>query len=331
MPMSIEAAKEERSGRSWPAILRAILALAAIALAAYLLYRTLRGHSYAELSGLLRSAAPARVAAALGFALLSYACLTLFDYLAVRYAGKPLSYRRTALASFTSLSLGHNIGLAALSSGAIRYHFYAKWGLGAGDVAKVILFCGMTVGIGLGTLAALALLLRSDLALKLTGLPEGAIFATAIGLLIALAAYPVLCFAVRGSWRIGSWEIELPSPRLAAAQCVIGPLNFALVAACLHQALSSLGEISYPDVAASYVLANIASLIAHVPGGLGVIEAVVATVLPGAGVVAGLIIFRAVYFLVPLVPGAALLAFSLLAGRKPSETARAAGKSAPDR
>lgn len=314
--MAAEAAEQKRAGRHWPAVLRAILALAAISLAAYLLYRTLRGHSYAELSELLRSAAPARVAAALCFALGSYACLTLFDFLALRYAGKPLPYRQAALASFTSLSLGHNIGLAALSSGAIRYHFYARWGLGAGDVAKVILFCGMTVGIGLGTLAALALILRPDLAVKLTGLPTSAVFAMAIGLVVALASYLALCFFVRGRWRIGSWEIELPGPRLAAAQFVVGPLNFALVAACLHQALSSLGTVSYPDVAASYVLANIASLIAHVPGGLGVIEAVVATVLPGAGVVAGLIIFRVVYFLIPLLPGAALLAFSLLSGRK---------------
>jgi len=314
--MSVEATEQGRPGRSWQAIFRTILALAAIALAAYLLYRTLRGHSYAELSELLRSAAPARVAAALGFALCSYACLTLFDFLALRYAGKPLAYRQAALASFTSLSLGHNIGLAALSSGAIRYHFYARWGLSAGDVAKVILFCGMTVGIGLGTLAALALLVRSDLAVKLTGLPAGTVFTVAIGLVLALTTYLALCFLVRGQWRIGSWEIELPSPRLAAAQFVIGPLNFALVAACLHRALSSLATVSYPDVAASYVLANIASLVAHVPGGLGVFEAVVATLLPGAGVIAGLIIFRTVYFLVPLLPGAALLAFSLLSRRK---------------
>lgn len=316
MPMAADATEQKRADRRWPAALRTILALAAILLAAYLLYRTLRSHSYAELSELLRSAAAARIAAAMGFALCSYACLTMFDFLALRYAGKPLPYRRAALASFTSLSLGHNIGLAALSSGAIRYHFYAKWGLGAGDVAKVTLFCGTTVGIGLGTLAALALLLRPDLAVKLTGLPPGAVFAMAIGLVIVLASYLVLCVLVRGRWRTGSWEIELPSPRLAAAQFVIGPLNFVLVAACLHQALSSLGKVSYPDVAASYVLANIASLIAHVPGGLGVIEAVVATVLPSAGVVAGLIIFRAVYFLVPLLPGAVLLAFSVLSGRK---------------
>lgn len=314
--MSNETIEEARSGRSWPALLQTILALVAITLAAYLVYRTLRGHNYTELSGLLRSAAPARIAAALGFALCSYACLTLFDFLALRYAGKPLAYNQAALASFTSLSLGHNIGLAALSSGAIRYHFYSRWGLSAGDVAKVILFCGMTVGIGLGTLAALALLVRPDLAVKLTGVPASAVFSAAIALIIALATYLALCCFMRGPWRIGSWQIELPNPRLAAAQFVIGPINFVLVAACLHQALSSLGTLSYPDVAASYVLANVASLIAHVPGGLGVIEAVVAAVLPGAGVIAGLIIFRAVYFLAPLLPGAALLAFSVLSARR---------------
>jgi uncharacterized membrane protein YbhN (UPF0104 family) len=292
------------------------LALAAIAFAAYLLHRTLRGHSFEELSQLLRSAAAPRMVAALGFALGSYACLTLFDFLALRYAGKPLAYRQAALASFTSLSLGHNIGLAALSSGAIRYHFYTRWGLGAGDVAKVILFCGATVGIGLGTLAALALLLRPNLAASLTGLPVGVVFAIAISLILLLITYLGLCVFIRGRWRIGSWEIDLPTPQLAAAQFIVGPLNFALVAACLHQALASLGPVSYPDVAASYVLANIASLIAHVPGGLGVVETVVTTVLPGAGVVAGLIIFRVLYFLVPLFPGAALLAFSLLRSRQ---------------
>lgn len=321
MPMDTEAASAGEgmpTGRRWStlfAVLRPVLALGAIALAAFLLHRTLSGHSYDELVRLLRTAAPVHILAALGLASCSYACLTLFDFLALRYAGKPLPYRQAALASFTSLSLGHNIGLAALSSGAIRYHFYARWGLTAGEVAKVILFCGATVGIGLGTLAALALLLRSELAAKLTGLPEAGVLALAAGLSLALAAYFILCVHVRGQLRIGSWGVELPSPRLALAQFVVGPLNFTLVAASLHQALTSLGTVSYPDVAASYVLANIAALIAHVPGGLGVIETVVAMALPGAGIVAGLIVFRTVYFLVPLLPGAALLAYSLWSRR----------------
>src|SRR3712207_8967800 len=50
--------------------------------------------------------------------------------------GRPLSYPKVALASFVSLSLGHNIGFAGLSSGAIRYRFYSRAGLTAEEVAK---------------------------------------------------------------------------------------------------------------------------------------------------------------------------------------------------
>ena len=160
---------KSRKRRVW----MSLLAVAAVSLAAFLLYRTLSRYSFDEILASVRAVPFARLAGAAGFAAASYLCLTGFDWLAVRYAGKPLPYRKTALASFVSLSLGHNIGLAALSSGAIRYRFYSRWGLSTGDVAKVILFCGATVALGLGTLGGVALLLRSDLAADITGLGRG--------------------------------------------------------------------------------------------------------------------------------------------------------------
>ena len=95
--------------------------------------------------------------------------------LAVRYIGAKLPYRRIALASFTSLSIGHTLGVAAASSGAIRYRFYSRWGIGAGDIARIILFCAMTTGLGLNTLMGLALLLRANMATELLGLRGGVI------------------------------------------------------------------------------------------------------------------------------------------------------------
>jgi glycosyltransferase 2 family protein len=70
--------------------------------------------------------------------------------------------------------------------------------------------------------------------------------------------------------------------------------------------------VSYLEVAAVYVLANVTSLISHVPGGLGVIEAVVLYLLPGANVIGALIAFRAVYFLLPLTIGAPLFGITEL-------------------
>jgi glycosyltransferase 2 family protein len=292
------------------------LAAGIVALAAFLLYRTLSRYSLDQLIESVTAIPLWRLASAGGFAAASYLCLTGFDWLALRYAGRPLPYRKAALASFISLSLGHNIGFAALSSGAIRYRFYSRWGLSTEEVAKVILFCGVTVGLGLMVLGGFALLARADLAQSITGLSRMII--VGLGLLCFLLAgcYVALAVLVRRRLRLRGWTLEMPPPRLALAQLVIGPLNFACVAACLHQALAALGDVPYLGVASVYVIANVSSLISHVPGGLGVIESVVMFLLPGEKVIGALIVFRFVYFLVPLALGSMLLAVTEIVFRR---------------
>jgi len=286
--------------------------MAAVGLATFLLYRTLGRYSLEQLVASVTAISSGRLLASAGFAAASYLCLTGFDYLALRYVGRPLPYPKAALASFTSLSLGHNIGVAFLSSGAVRYRFYSRWGLGAGDVAKLILFCGITVGLGLMVLGGAALLFRPALAQDMTGLERG--FILGLGsLCLALAmTYLLLCALVRKPLRIRRWSIELPRLRLAAGQVLVGPLNFACVAACLYQALAAVADVSYPAVASVYVIANTTALMSHVPGGLGVIESVVMYLLPHADLIGALLVFRFVYFLVPLAIGLVVFAVSEL-------------------
>src|SRR6266498_2466418 len=126
-----------------------VVAVAAAGLAGFLLYRIVSRYSLDQVVAAVTAIPLSRLMRAGCFAAASYLCLTGFDWLGLRYAGHPLAYRKAALASFTSLSLGHNIGFAALSSGAIRCRFYSRWGLDAEEVAKVIVFCGATVGLGL--------------------------------------------------------------------------------------------------------------------------------------------------------------------------------------
>jgi glycosyltransferase 2 family protein len=137
-----DALRHERGNiRRW---LVRFLAAAALALAAFLLYRTLSRYDLDQIVASVVSIPLDRLALAGAFAAASYLCLTGFDALAVRYVGRVLPYRSVALASFCSLSIGHNVGLAALSSGAIRYRFYSRWGMSAEQVAKLILFCAIT-------------------------------------------------------------------------------------------------------------------------------------------------------------------------------------------
>ncbi len=300
--------------RNW----KYLIAAAVVCLAAFLLYRTLSRYSLDQLVGAVSAVPAARLLAAAGFAAASYLSLTLFDYLALHYVGRPLPYPQVALASFTALSLGHNIGLAALSSGAVRYRFYSRWGLKAGEVGKVILFCGMTVGLGLLVLGGTALLLRSELAVEITGLTRPIVIVLGALCLTGPALYLILAAFLRRPLRIRRWSLEMPSLRLAVAQVLVGSVNFAFVAACLHQSLAAVADVAYLGVASVYVIANATALVSHVPGGLGVIESVVLYLLPEKDLIGPLLVFRFVYFLAPLGLGSLLFLVTELIYRRKS-------------
>jgi uncharacterized membrane protein YbhN (UPF0104 family) len=283
----------------WRNILK-ILILAAICLAVLLVYRSLSRYSWQEIEESVLSISRYRLAGAFLFVMLSYFCLSLFDTMGVRYAGRPLPYRQTALASFTALSIGHNVGMAALSSGAVRYRFYSRWGLTPEQVGKVIVFCGVTVALGLLTLAGLALLVDTRPQDDLLGFDRTARTLLGLACLSLPAVYLVLCGLVRRPVHIRSWRFELPSLQLGVGQIVVGGLNFACVAASIHQLLASFGDPAYLEVATAYVTANMAALISHVPGGLGVLEATILEILPGTAAIGALVAFRCLYFFVPL-------------------------------
>ena len=284
----------------------ALVVTAVLTLAAFLLYRALSGYAPEEIAASIAAIRVEHLALAVGFAAASYLCLTGFDLLGVRYVGRALPYRSVALASFVSLSIGHNIGFSALSTGAIRYRFYSRWGLSAGEVARVILFSGTTVGLGLIILGGVALLVQPHLAEQVTQLDRGLIRGLGTGCLALVICYLGLAACVRRPLRLGRWPLRVPSLALAIGQVVIGPLNFACVAACLHQALAASAETSYLSVAVVYVIATLGTLITHAPGGLGVVESVALFLLPQREIIGALIMFRVIYFLLPLAIGSLL-------------------------
>lgn len=287
-----------------------LLFLAAICLAGWLLIRNVGSYSTDEIVESLAQIPFWRLAAAVGFAFASYACLTGFDALGLLYAGKPQPYWRAALTSFVSLSMGHNIGLAALSSGAIRYRFYSRWGLYAEDVAKVALFSGMTVVVGLVALCAMAMFMGPDRVAGITGIDAGNVPMIALALMASLVLYVVLCWLIRRPLALRTWRLRLPSFRLALAQIGLGTINFGLIAACLQQLLLAHQPVGYWDTAAVYAIANGAATASHVPGGLGVLEATIQFLMQGSAGIGAIIAFRCVYFFLPLALGFPLLLLS---------------------
>jgi glycosyltransferase 2 family protein len=300
--------------RRW---LAAVFVLLGISVAGYLIYRGLSRYHFDEIVKSVRTVPAGNLAWAALFTFGSYTCLTGFEWLGIRYTGNRLPYRKVALASFVSLSLAHSIGFSGLSSGAIRYRFYTRWGLSGGDVAKLVLFSGVTVGLGLAVLGGVALLLLPAPVANLVGigvLPlrlAGAVFLTmAFG-------YLALAFVARGKLSIRQWTLEMPPPWIAASQLAIGTVNFICVAAALHALVASVSDASFLRVATAYVSGNVLTLMIHVPGGLGVIEAATLYLIPSRqNLIGPLLVFRVVYYIVPLMAGLTILGITEVVFRR---------------
>ena len=289
---------------------------AAFAVAVFLIWRVLHRYSLHTILELLGAISGRNLALGAAFAAGSYFCLTGFDTLAVRYTRSDLPYRKIALASFTALSIGHTLGFAAAGSGAVRYRLYAGWGLSAGDVGRIIVFCGLTVGLGLATLAAIVLLARHQLIAQLFHASNGAMTAIGLVLLAVVATYLGLAAFLHRPIRIRNFELPVPPLTLALGQIVVGTLDPLLVSAALYQMLKASAHIGFLPVAICYIAANVVGMLSHVPGGLGVIEAVILSLVPGTNVIGALVAFRAIYYLIPFVIGSLVFGATELVRRQ---------------
>ena len=285
------------------AILTYLTVVFGVAIAGYLLYLTFREYSVADIVQSVEAIPTSNMLTALGFAAASYLCLTGFDWTGVHYVRNDLAYPKVALASFLSLSIGQSVGLAGLSSGALRYRYYAHWGMSAEEVTKIVLLSGVTVGLGMAVLSGVVLILNPADAAKVLRLREGAILGIGTASLLAVASYLALAAFVRAPLKIRKWTFRMPTLRIAIAQAVIGAVNFALVSACLREVMAATADVSYLKAATAFVLANLAILITHAPGGLGVLEATVRHVMGEDASIGSLVAFRVIYFFIPLAIG----------------------------
>lgn len=284
--------------------MRLAIAIGATGLAIFLLYRVFEQHDLAEVARAARQLAWSDLACAVGFAVVSYAGLSVAEYLAVAYArGRPLQPRRIVRTTVASLGIGRSIGLAALSSGAIRYRMYSRYGLDIAHVARVVLFCGVTVAAGMLTLISAALTWHGQLIRYVLHIEFDLALIVAVAAAVTVVLYPFLCTWRRRPLRWRKLSVALPSWRVACAQIVIGTTNLSLIAATLYACLSPFAAVPYLSIATLFVGAEAASVIGHVPGGWGVLEYAIVRGLDDPGLIVGVVVFRAVFSLGPLVAG----------------------------
>ena len=103
-----------------------------IALAITHLIRTLKGVDTGVILIALTEIPPVNIALAALCVVGAFCTLTFYDFFALRTIGKKhVPYRIAALSSFTSYTIGHNIGATVFTGGAIRFRIYSDYGLSA--------------------------------------------------------------------------------------------------------------------------------------------------------------------------------------------------------
>src|SRR6476469_2351796 len=277
-----------------------------IVLAVFILLRTLKGIDSCVILTALTEIAPHRI----GFAALcvvgAFCTLTFYDFFALRTIGKThIPYRIAAMSSFTSYTIGHNIGATVFTGGAIRFRIYSDYGLTAIDVAKICFLSGLTFWLGNLFVLGIGMVWHTWAASAIDLLPHAMNRLIGLGCLAGIAAYLVWLSTGKARRELGQngWKVVLPSARLTFLQILIGVIDLGFCALAMYLLMPAQPYIDFVSLAVVFILATLLGFASHAPGSIGVFDAAMLVALPEFGreqLVATLVVFRILYFMIPL-------------------------------
>ncbi len=288
----------------WFHRLAALLGVGLFALAAGVLWREASHLRLHDIVAEIRRIPTGQVLLAAVLTAGSYLVMTGYDVLALRSIGRRLAFAKTALASLVGYAFSNNIGFAMIAGASVRYRIYSAWGLSTVEITQVVIFCTASLWLGFSAVSG-AVLLLEPMVLP-ASFPSVLPPARVVGLILSAAAagYLVLVAARRHPVRVGGWLLRLPPLRLAAGQLAIASIDWCLAASVLYALLPRLSRPGFWVFVGMFMLAQLGALISQVPGGLGVFESLIVVTaagrVPADRLLGALVIYRGLYYLLPL-------------------------------
>jgi phosphatidylglycerol lysyltransferase len=263
---------------------------------------------------------------------LSFFALSGYDASGLQYIGLKIKRSALLLTSFIAYALGNTIGLGVLTGGAVRMRLYAAAGVEPGKIAALIAFNAGAFGLGMMAFGAAGLLWGAADVASVAHLPAWLLRSIAAATLAGVVAFIALCASRRNIRILGRWELRLPPAKLAIMQLLISAADLAATAAVLWVLLPS-GVVGLPTFVVFFVIGIALGVISHVPGGIGVFEATILLACAGRApteqIAGALVLYRAIYYLMPLSLAAILLAVYELRSGAAAPIGRAAVKLSP--
>jgi uncharacterized membrane protein YbhN (UPF0104 family) len=283
--------------------------LAIVSVSIFIFGRTLVKIDLVAFESAFRATSFDQIAMAFGLAATSYLALTGYDALALKHLGQRVPYPLTALASFTSYAISFTLGFPLVTGGAVRYWIYGPAGLSAGKIASLTVVAGITFWLGMGLVLAAGFMFDASAIGEINHFAIGVNQAIGSALIALLLAYLIWVARMRRQGRGVLMHFRLPGPMLTLGQTTLGVIDVCAAAGALYALLPAGHGVGFLAFAALYSFAAMLGIASHSPGGLGVFEA---TMIKGVGgspdqLLAALLLFRVIYYIVPFLLALALL------------------------
>ena len=300
-----------------------ILITAIFLLAVYLLYNKLKAYSIAQIRESILQISYGRIGLSLVLMVINYMILVGYDWLALKAIHKQLPLPRVALVSFVGQAVSYNFG-ALLGGTSVRYRFYSAWGFSLTDIVRLVLMLAVTFWVGALGLCGIIFMIAPPVIPDelLRHMPIADVRILGVILFMVACSYLVLCFTVRKPVHIFGKEFVFPAPHIAVAQFIVAGVDIVAAAACMYVLLPGDMGVSFLDFLPSYLMAQVAVVLTHIPGGVGVFELVILHLTHTSHeqmVFAAVLLFRLIYYIIPLLAAAVLLAVYEARQRRPQQ------------
>lgn len=277
-------------------LLRQVPPLAIFAVLGVLLWDRIQNLDVAHIFSALATVGPGQWALGLLLTGISFWALGQYDVVVHRLLGLGTDPRDAARTGITAIAVSQTIGMGAITGSFVRWRMLP--GVSLFDATRI------AAVVALSFLAAWAVV--STLAVLAFGLPlPGARW---IAVAVLVAAVTIIALSV---WRAGPIA-RLPLPSLKAMGMIFAFTAIDTIAAggVLWAMLPEGLVIGPAQLITAYLLALGAGLVLTTPGGVGPFEVALLALLPGMPgepVLAAVLAYRALYYALPAVLGAALL------------------------
>jgi uncharacterized membrane protein YbhN (UPF0104 family) len=299
-----------------------VVSLVIVVAAGFVLFHLLRDIDLPKVFDAVRNKPPHAIAFAAAFIGCCYVTLTFYDFFSLHTIGHGrVPYRIAALASFTSYSIGHNLGATVFTAGAVRWRIYSAWGLSVIDVAKMAFVTGLTFWLGNIVVLALCFIIEPEAASAVDQLPQWINRALGVGGLVIIAGYVLWLLPRPRTIGRNGWSVTLPNAPLTGVQIAIGIVDLTVGGLAIYSLLPAAPAVDFITVLVIFVTAVLLGFLSHAPGSLGVFEVAILVALPQFAkeeLLASLLIFRVLYFVLPLCVAVCVMATRefMLATRK---------------